>query len=466
MVDIVDKYCSTPEGAKAGDAIVMTYTIENDTDKIEFWARRLSTSKCGGSQPGRKMTDYAALLNDVRFVKAQKLFDAANFEDAGPIYLQLVNEAPKDKNADKALNNAAVCFEKVHRYNEATKTYERIYREYPDSELAEDALYRAGINHERFFEYQDAVSTYLILAQSPKFKSSPHRVEALGRAAVLLERDQQYARAADLYKQYSAVVTKPDDAADSYFRAATAYEKLKDKPKEVRTLREFIQKYAVLRSAPVSTQLVSAHFKLAEAAENERDREQEYKKVLTEYQARQLPAAGDPAEPAAHAAFLEVERQFADFKRLKFRTFNAKSIQKSFDALTQEAQKLVKEYEKIWSFKRVTWTLAAFERMGDIYYEFAQKLVKAEVPDEIKHLDKKNPGMGVIDQYREALDQKVAPVEKQAQEYWKKTLDKGAELGVANDWVTLARKNLNAYQPDQFPLVKDARIEIEMGDVR
>src|SRR5262249_10656468 len=268
MTDIVEKHCGTPEGAKAGDAMVMTYTIENNTEKIEEWAKRLASQKCGGGQlAAEKAGQYAALLNDVRFVKAQKLFEAGNFEDAGPIFLTLVNESPKDKNADKALNNAAVCFEKVHRYGEATKTYERIYREYPDSELSQDALYRAGLNHEHFFEYQDAVSTYLILAQSPKYARSPHRVEALGRAAVLLERDQQYPRAADLYKQFASVNPKPDEAADAYFRAGAVYEKMKDRPREVATFRDFIKKYGNLRSQPVSTQVVQAHWKLAEAAE-------------------------------------------------------------------------------------------------------------------------------------------------------------------------------------------------------
>src|SRR5437667_10535670 len=102
-----------------------------------------------------------------------------------------------------------------------------------------EALYRAGLNHERFFEYQDAVSTYLILAQSPKYQNSSHRVESLGRAAILLERDQQYARAADLYKQFATVNPKPDEAADAYYRAGLVYEKMHDRGREVATLREF-----------------------------------------------------------------------------------------------------------------------------------------------------------------------------------------------------------------------------------
>ena len=37
---------------------------------------------------------------------------------------------------------------------------------------------------------------------------------------------------------------------------------------------------------------------------------------------------------------------------------------------------------------------------------------------------------------------------------------------MANEWTTLARKNLNAYQPDQFPLIKEARVELEQEDIK
>ena len=272
MSTMVDKYCSAPEGAKAGDAIVMMYTIEKNADQIERWAKKLATAKCGGGQlASEKQGQYQVLLNDVRFVRAQKLFDSGSFEEAGPIFLSLVNEAPQDKNADKALNNAAVCFEKVHRYGEATKTYERIYREYPNSDLAEEALFRAAVNHERFFEYQEAVSDYLVLAQSSRYKSSKHRVEALGLAAVLLERDQQYGRAAELDKQYASVAPKPDEAADAYYRAAMVYGKMKDSDREAQTLGEFLRRFGQLRSQPVSAQVVAAHFRLSELDEMQRN---------------------------------------------------------------------------------------------------------------------------------------------------------------------------------------------------
>ena len=136
---------------------------------------------------------------------------------------------PQDPGAPTALNNACVIYEKLFQFGEATKCYERLYGSYPDSEWGKEALWNASRNHYRFFEFDQAVKGYLTVAQDPKFAQSEHRKEALGLAASLLDNDQQYARAADLYKKYSdAISDKPQDSAQAYFFACNAYEKAND----------------------------------------------------------------------------------------------------------------------------------------------------------------------------------------------------------------------------------------------
>ena len=143
--------------------------------------------------------------------------------------IDVVNANPSDPGAPTALNNACVIYEKLFQFGEATKCYERLYGSYPDSEWGKEALWNASRNHYRFFEFDQAVKGYLTVAQDPKFAQSEHRKEALGLAASMLDNDQQYARAADLYKKYSdAVAEKPQDSAQAYFFACNAYEKAND----------------------------------------------------------------------------------------------------------------------------------------------------------------------------------------------------------------------------------------------
>ena len=134
-----------------------------------------------------------------------------------------------------------------------------------------------------------------------------------------------------------------------------------------------------------------------------------------------------------------------------------------------ETKALNEEYQKVWDYKDATWTLAAFLRTGDIYYEFAQKLLKAadNPPPELKKLAKMackaNPDdCGLVEtQYKDAILQFVTPVEDEAKKRWKDTLSRAAQMGVTNDYVKKARENLSKYLPDEFPFIKDERIGLE-----
>jgi hypothetical protein len=386
--------------------------------------------------------------------------------------LDLIAANPKDQDAPTNLNNACVIYEKIFKYGEATKCYERLARDYPDTPLAMDAVWNAARNQYRFFEFDKAVSGYLKVATDPKFAKYEHRKEALGIAAQLLDNDQQYPRAAELYKKYASdIADKPSDSAQAYSFACTAYQKAKETGKQGACLHELIKRYG--KQAAAGEYVVKAYLELAHLAEQGRDKRAmiaAYKKVRDEFIARGLPPATPAAAAAAKADFLILEEKFKAFqaKTLKFGN-DPKKVRKVFDAFTAEAKGLQEEYAKIWEYKDANWTLASFLRRGDIFYEFAQKLIKAadNPPDEIKRLSKKackvDPELcGVAEtQYKDAIYQFVTPVEDEAKNQWKATLNRAADLGVTNEYVKKARENLSKYLPDQFPFIKDERIGVE-----
>ena len=387
--------------------------------------------------------------------------------------LDLIAANPKDQDAPSNLNNACVIYEKIFKYGEATKCYDRLARDYPDTPLAKDAVWNAARNEYRFFEFEKAVGGYLKVATDPKFAKYEHRKEALGIAAQLLDNDQQYARAADLYKKYadSLIAEKPSDSAQAYSFACTAYEKAMDTAKEVSCLHELIKRYG--KQFAAGDYVVKAYLQLATLAEQGRDKKAvlaAYKQVRDEFVARRLPPATPAAAAAAKADYLLLEEKFKAFqaKTLHF-TSDPKQVRRTFDAFTAEAKELQDEYAKIWDYKDANWTLASFLRRGDIFYEFAQKLIKAadNPPEEVKRLSKKackaDPNLcGVAEtEYKDAIYQFVTPVEDEAKKQWKATLDRAADLGVTNDYVKKARESLSKYLPDEFPFVKDERIGVE-----
>jgi hypothetical protein len=387
--------------------------------------------------------------------------------------IDVVNANPKDAGAPTALNNACVIYEKLFQFGQATQCYERLFHDYPETEWGKEAIWNASRNHYRFFEFDQAVKGYLTVAQDPKFANSEHRKEALGLTASLLDNDQQYTRAADMYKKYSdAISDKPQDSAQAYFFACNAIEKAHDVAKHTACLKDFIKKFD--KQAPAGEYVVQAYMKLAviteQSTKNKEDVLKAYKRVRDEFINRKLPPATPAAGFAAKADFMIMEEKFKAFQKKELK-FPAKPelIKKVFEAFTGEAKQLNEDYQKIWSYKDATWTLASFLRTGDVYYEFAQKLVKAadNPPEDVKKLAKMackaNPDdCGVVEgQYKDAVFQFVTPVEDEAKKRWKDTLARASQLGVTNDYVKKARENLSKYLPDEFPYVKDERIGLE-----
>jgi hypothetical protein len=268
------------------------------------------------------------------------------------------------------------------------------------------------------------------------------------------------------------VSDKPQDSAQAYFFACNAYEKANDIGKYNACLNDFIKKYDKQQAA--GEFVVQAYMKQAVMTERSTKNKDQvlkaYKRVRDEFIQRKLPPATPAAGFAAKADFLIMEEKFKAFqkKELKFGS-KPEQVKKTFDAFAAEAKALNEDYQKIWNYKDATWTLASFLRSGDVYYEFAQKLIKAanNPPDDVKKLAKMackaNPDdCGLVEgQYKDAIFQFVTPVEDEAKKRWKDTLARASQMGVTNDYVKKARENLSKYLPDEFPFVKDERVGVE-----
>ena len=172
---------------------------------------------------------------------------------------------PRIRGAPTALNNACVIYEKLYQFGEATKCYERLYHDYPDSEWGKEALWNASRNHYRFFEFDQAVKGYLTVARTRSSRSSEHRKEALGLTASLLDNDQQYGRAADMYKKYSeASPTSRRTAPRPTSSPATPTRRPRTSA-QVACLKDFIKKFD--KQPAAGEYVVQAYMKLAVIAD-------------------------------------------------------------------------------------------------------------------------------------------------------------------------------------------------------
>jgi tetratricopeptide (TPR) repeat protein len=461
---IVATYCKDDIGANAGNALIVSYTIENDLEKLGEWADKLRNMKCGTAETAQKnVAELTKLGLGIKFKKADKLFEDGKFEEAAALYVQIVDQDPKSEDADKALNNAAVAYEKVKRFGAATKLYERIVRDYPSSKFLDDALFRTAVTYQKAFDFDKAVVNYLRLAEDKQFGASTHRTDALYNAAVILENDQQYQKAADLFRRYSGDKgVKREDASEAYFRSGLIYEKMKDWDKAIATFKDYQKTYG---SDPKGKERVlEANYRMAKAYEAKKDRraaEDQFKKVLS-LGSSAMPAS-EQAEYPAQAAFRFAEEELEKFQKLKIE--GGKKFEPTYKRLKEEVAKMVTEYNKVIAYKRATWTLAAYFRIGFVY-EFLSKALAATLqlpcPDEIKRKFKQEGCDVYMEQLQKQIEEMVSGVDEEVVKRYGVTLEQAGKLGVSNEWTKLARARANAYDPDKFPMIKDERIDLQL----
>jgi tetratricopeptide (TPR) repeat protein len=467
FADIFTTYCGgastgNPDGIKlaknAGRAILASYQLEKDLAATKNWAKKLDGGACG-------IAGTKVLLSGICFKEAEQDMSAKRWDKAAQGFLRCVDADPKGKDAAAALNNAAVCYEESKRFESATRLYERLWQNYRKSQYAGESLWRAAINYNRFFAFDRAVQNFLILADSQQFKDSPHRQTAVLNAANILENDQAYERAARLFLRYSTLAKNTKEAAEAYFRAALIYKKMGDFPNLVKTFRQYSRLYGSV--AGLEANNVEAPFRIGEAAQARGDMltaKKYYRLAIAEFNRRGLKQGSQPAEYAARAAFQLAEQPVSGFLRTAI-SGDLNKVVREQAKMTKTAQALKAEYDRIFAYKRVRWTLAAIFRSGAIFEHFAKAVGagyrQAPIPKKLKKL-----GQDAIDMYQsqldEALDKQVRPLEEKAKQLYAICVTKAKEFAVSNEYTEAALQRLNAFDPGAYPLLKQPKIEQPM----
>lgn len=462
--DVLDRYCQSERAVDAGNAILVSHTIEGNLDQVEAWTSRLQNKGCGGqgALAQQQRDSLRKLSEDVSFKKAEQLLEAKRYEAAATMFLALLDKNPKAQNSDKALYNAAVAYENIGRATSAASTYERLVRDYPQSSLAEAAVFRAAVNHQRVLAFDKALAGYRAIATLPRYAKSPHRHDALYNAALIADRDGDLPLGIQLWRQYEAdSQTSQDEARDVAYRIALLVERQSPSTSPAGAQRaaeeweRLLRKYGNASALDEKglSRVVEAHFHIGRARDtvrNPQDAQQSYASAV-KLAARVSPGS-DGAEPAAQAAFLLAERRLNELERLRIAGAGSE-LEQSVKRFNEGVTALVAEYEKVLAYRRATWTLAAYYRMGYVFELYAKTLLAAPCPQEVKRL-----GEGACGMYRTKIEENVAQIEEQAVARYTVTLEQAGKLGVANAWTREARLRLSAYRPDRFPSLHDERV--------
>jgi TolA-binding protein len=435
--------------------IIESYLVTQDWGEVETWSRKLAAlSRNPQQKKALKEFELGARFNKANQLMAagKELLEADKQENAqekldsaAEEFTRLVNDDPRGKTSDKALNNAALCYTWSNRPISAGRIYERIVKDYPRSEFADQALFLMAGSAETSYQFQRAIDNYLKLVNN--YKDSKFRADSLYNASVALEGDQQYLRAAKSYERYAKLFKDRPDAADNFFRAGVVLEKQKAWRKVIDLYGRFTRTYR--RDPAQREKIVQAQMKIAEAwakLDNDRKALKGYREALKLYHRYRLPEGGRAAEAAAKAKFLLIEVALEKYEDITFEV-HPRKLKKTLDYKAVTLKKMEDKYKTIFDYKRVQWTLASYYRMGYLYENFANVLVNSPCPRGLNQEE--------CDVYKAKLEDFAEAPIKKAVEAYQLTMEKSAAFKVVNDWTEKAYESLNRYEPLQFPLQKE-----------
>ena len=445
--EILVKFPQSVVASNSAVGIINSYRMENDWENLAIWSRKIDEMKVG------KPEERAALAQEVKvfqlgaqFKEAEKLFDAGEYQKAAEAFVAVVEQDPKNRVADKGLQNAAVAYQKLKHYDSAARVYEKIVTDYPASPYVEGALFQLAENARKFLDFDRAVRTFqALLTRFPRSEQVPY---AMYQIALLQEAAGKLHEAAQAYVRFVDKYPADAESGPVLFKAGRIEEKLNNRDEAMGLYRRFVRQYG--GAAAMNERVVEALARSADIYRSQgqmRDWESLARTVIREYESRGLQAGTPVAAWPARFLFQITEELFKQYEALQFagdlRTQGRLIQQKKRMLGDLEAQ-----YAQVVPYKAVEWTSAAVFRSAQLYELFAKALFTAQIPKMTEEEE---------DLYRTQIEDAAKGYQDAAQERYVKIIEENRRLKTANEWTRKAVEAMNKYRPAEYPLVKEER---------
>lgn len=464
---VVDKFPASEASKSAANLILDDLVARKDWIAAAAYAERFEKGKVGGGDT----SVFAKIKGGAEFEIAKatlengaKLLDEGRIHEGNALlergadsYLKLIAQDPKREFADKMMYNAALSLEKARRPIKAAALYERLYKEYPDSDNAPEAMFRVASKSEQVFEFDKAVSTYLTLVKT--YQKSERRPDAQVNAGLALEGQQKYERAAQEFERFATLFPDRPEAPDVFYQAASVHKKRGAPGAELEVLNRFIKRYES-RTAQ-APKVVEAYTRMGEIfdeqAKTASDPTKARKRATESYQAavKQFERArGSPAAAhfAAKSAFALAEQDYVRYARLAITSKNSKAQIKELEAKSTRLVSVEASFKNIiTTYKAAEWSLASLYRVGALYDNLQQTVLKSPCPDDVRRL----AGEVACDEYRNLIEDRAFAVEEKAVEAYRTALNKAKELRLQNVWTRRTLEAANLLRPQEFPIDKE-----------
>ena len=375
----------------------------------------------------------------------------------GQAYEDFTTEFPRSKNADKALFNASVAWDRAGQVERADALRRRLLKQYPDSPLvAEVALYVAKQAAARA-DYDIAAQAYLKFAK--KFPTDARARDALYNAAVFYAGLGKVKTANGLrtkyLKDYGRVKGGEREASDIYWSIArdlerarryrTAANRYRDYAKEFPETERFWE--ALWREATIR------HKRLRQKKTADKIRNRLLGIYLNlKQKGRAMPPSA--LSYASQVAFRRVKKDYDKYRAMRIKTPNLRNPKPFRQSLAKKASartRLIKMYTRVVSeFQQADSTVASLYRIARTWDIFVDAIVKLPCPRGLRR--------DACEDLKTRLEEEASPAREAALQAYQTCVDKSNELNTYTPFSTRCVRALERRAPDRYPKIVEKRL--------
>jgi TolA-binding protein len=426
---IAKKYHGRTEGGKAVEMLL--YLNQKNTDKLFEIA--VEMIKYPPYRQGELGIRLQKIIESRSFEEALKLQKQGKHREAAMAFAMIHKKNPRGPDAAKAVYNAAINYRKARMFAQSMEFFLLVVNQYPQFEQAPDALIAAiQISEEALALDQAVAGVEQFLKRFPKHEKAP-----------------------ELRKQgcyFATVISRPQVA-----------EKLCSQSRDKESFESLFEMYESLRDARNVSRLVGTarNFGLdqGEAANYAYRQALLVKRSANQAQYEQTLVALSKGYPAtsSHASIRRIHAEalwyqmvplWRNYMQLGFvaNRPDGSDLQKSIETKQARMGQLEPSFLRITNYEVAEWTIAALYALGLGYYDLADKLNKAPLPQ------------GLPEEVQKQLSQSFKELGQAPAEKGKAYLEKALEIAVATGAYTvyardvklelLKRSGVNVEQPD------------------
>ncbi len=456
----------------ATNLVLDAYNLLGDWRNVNGWAKRFwRNAELVKTHPQLK-DDLARIIEQSSFKVIEEYERSRNYGEAAEAYLAFVRDWPGSKLAPTALYNASVDYANARRFERAVEVRGQLVSRYADDPLVAKCVWSNGSDYEAIADFEKAADYYEryfeewrkgrgpaapasakqkrgrhakkpepVHAGARNFEEQKAR-DALYNAGVFREGLRQWSRAESDRLAYVATWPEATESPKVFLSVADLYGKQKAHAKELRQLEDYQKRYARDGDDWLAVQQRIA--RILEGSGGGAAARRAYEQALHYYRSHRSQAGERGMAVVAQAMYLELEPEFDRYDRIRF-DVKPKHLKAQLDVKKKRLREVQEKYAAVVKLKQAESAVCSLYRIGLASSRFAEALLGAPVPKELKALRRQD----VIDEYRSQLQQVAAPFEQDAIQGMELAVKGARDYAVMNDCSRNAFALLSKHKPEQ-----------------